>query len=195
MSAAFSTQFAHRAAPSDVVPLDELTLAALVSLEGVHGRDAFYFPGRFGGRIHPSTVYRWVTSCTPGWTLHSLRRRAATAGYAGTKDLRQRTNSSGMRLRPRHRSTRRSHLPICRRSSTPPRSANLCPSAVSRVPVCAVGSVDRRVRSRWSRKSNRGRFKAMETCEGQFRAPLVGSRRRGVVSPVDLECLKPCSCR
>lgn len=88
MSAAFSTQFAHRAAPSDVVPLDELTLAALVSLEGVHGRDAFYFPGRFGGHIHPSTVYRWVTSCTPGWTLHSLRHRAATAEYAGTKDLR-----------------------------------------------------------------------------------------------------------
>ncbi|HEY5222475.1 MAG TPA: tyrosine-type recombinase/integrase [Microbacteriaceae bacterium] len=71
-----------------IVPLDQLTLGALIGLEGSQGRDAYYFPGRFGGHLHSSTIYRWVTSCTPGWTLHSLRHRAATIGYSGTKDLR-----------------------------------------------------------------------------------------------------------
>jgi site-specific recombinase XerD len=71
-----------------IVPLDQLTLSALVGLEALQGRDAYYFPGRFGGHLHSSTIYRWVTSCTAGWTLHSLRHRAATIGYSGTKDLR-----------------------------------------------------------------------------------------------------------
>ncbi|MCX7521961.1 tyrosine-type recombinase/integrase [Microbacterium sp. STN6] len=70
------------------VPLDELTRTTLVQLEHEQGTDTFYFPGRFGGHLHSSTVYKWVTELTRGWTLHSLRHRAATMGYAGTKDLR-----------------------------------------------------------------------------------------------------------
>ncbi|TAM68586.1 MAG: hypothetical protein EPN48_11335 [Microbacteriaceae bacterium] len=65
-----------------------MTLAALVGLEGVQGRGSYYFPGRFGGHLQSSTVYRWVTERTPGWTLHSLRHRAATIGYSRTQDLR-----------------------------------------------------------------------------------------------------------
>lgn len=81
-------RFFGKGARERIVPLDEMTLSALVNLEVGQGRDTFYFPGRFGGHLHSSTVYRWVTSCTPGWTLHSLRHRAATIGYSGTKDLR-----------------------------------------------------------------------------------------------------------
>jgi integrase/recombinase XerC len=81
-------RFLGKGARERIVPLDQLTLATLVNLEALQGRDLYYFPGRFGGHLHSSTVYRWVTSCTPGWTLHSLRHRAATIGYSGTKDLR-----------------------------------------------------------------------------------------------------------
>lgn len=81
-------RFVGKGSRERIVPLDQLTLAALVGLETLQGRDSYYFPGRFGGHLHASTVYRWVTQCTPGWTLHSLRHRAATIGYSGTKDLR-----------------------------------------------------------------------------------------------------------
>jgi integrase/recombinase XerC len=81
-------QFVGKGGRERAVPLDSLTHATLIELEGEHGTDSFYFRGRFGGHVHSSTVYKWVTELTPGWDLHSLRHRAATMGYAGTKDLR-----------------------------------------------------------------------------------------------------------
>jgi integrase len=71
------------------LPLDELTYAALVDLESRQGLDSYYLPGRFGGHIHPCTVYKWVVRLVgEGWATHSLRRRAGREGFAATKDIR-----------------------------------------------------------------------------------------------------------
>lgn len=48
----------------------------------------FTSPAGHGGHLHSSTIYKRVTTCTPGWNLHSLRHRGATIGHSGTKDLR-----------------------------------------------------------------------------------------------------------
>ncbi|WP_169514891.1 tyrosine-type recombinase/integrase [Humibacter albus] len=71
-----------------LVPLDSLTGTVLDNLERLQGLREHYFPGRFGGHLHPCTIYKKVTEYTPGFTLHSLRHRAATIGYASTRDLR-----------------------------------------------------------------------------------------------------------
>ena len=47
----------------------------------------FYYPGRWHGHIHPSTIYRWVRPLT-GTGLHALRRRAGTNGHNRIGDLR-----------------------------------------------------------------------------------------------------------
>lgn len=47
----------------------------------------FYYPGRWHGHIHPSTIYRWVRPLT-GTGLHALRRRAGTNGHNRVGDLR-----------------------------------------------------------------------------------------------------------
>lgn len=50
-----------------------------------HGE--FYYPGRWQGHVHPSTIYRWVRPLT-GTGLHALRRRAGTNGHNQVGDLR-----------------------------------------------------------------------------------------------------------
>jgi integrase/recombinase XerC len=67
--------------------LDAVTFELLQRLERDNGPDTFYFPGRFGGHLHPATVYKWVTAhLGANWTLHSCRRRAATEGFRVTKN-------------------------------------------------------------------------------------------------------------
>lgn len=69
--------------------LDVVTYQLLLELETEQGPDCFYFPGRFGNHVHHCTIYKWIKDAIgPDWTPHSLRRRAATIGFAGTKDLR-----------------------------------------------------------------------------------------------------------
>lgn len=71
------------------VPLSEGTYEILRQLEKEQGTDVYYFPGRFGGHLHPQTVYKWAKrQIGADWTLHSLRHRGATNGYHRTKDLR-----------------------------------------------------------------------------------------------------------
>ena len=78
-----------KGAKTRIVPLDDLTVETLRDIESNQGLESFYFPGRFGGPIHPSTAYRWVrTELGNAWSLHSLRHRAATIAYRGTLDLR-----------------------------------------------------------------------------------------------------------
>lgn len=64
---------------------DEL-LAALLVLERLQGK-GYYFPGRFGGHMHSSSVNKIITRIT-GCNPHSLRHAGATAAYQATGDLR-----------------------------------------------------------------------------------------------------------
>lgn len=47
----------------------------------------YYFPGRYGGAMHPMSVNKIITRET-GWNPHSLRHAGATAAYRATRDLR-----------------------------------------------------------------------------------------------------------
>lgn len=69
-----------------MVPIHPDLLEALTRLERIVGA-GYYFPGRFGGHMHPTAVGKIIyrtTGCNP----HSLRHAAATAAYGSTKDLR-----------------------------------------------------------------------------------------------------------
>jgi integrase/recombinase XerC len=71
-----------------VVPIDDdLLLHALMELERELGSEGYYFPGRFGGHLHISTVYRVVRDRV-GINTHALRHAAGTAGYDETHDIR-----------------------------------------------------------------------------------------------------------
>lgn len=72
-----------------VLPLDELTGSLLVQLEVEQGIDHYYFPGRFGGHLHPATVGKFIRQqLGGGWSTHTLRHRAATVGLESTGDIR-----------------------------------------------------------------------------------------------------------
>lgn len=72
-----------------VVPLDPLTLSLLEQLESEQGRGDYYFRGRFGGHVHPATVYKWLKKhLGTEWSTHNLRHRAASHGLRETNDLR-----------------------------------------------------------------------------------------------------------
>lgn len=68
-----------------VVPLTE-SLAAEIRLFGAPG---YLFPGQIDGHISPAWVGVIISKLMPpGWTMHKLRHRFATRGYAGTRNLR-----------------------------------------------------------------------------------------------------------
>lgn len=69
-----------------MVPANDDLLDALFKLERTHG-DGYYFPGRYGGHMHPQSVNKIITRKT-GWNPHSLRHAGATAAYLATGDLR-----------------------------------------------------------------------------------------------------------
>ena len=72
-----------------VLPLDELTGSLLVQLEIEQGLESYYFPGRFGGHLHPATVGKFIREqLGGGWSAHTLRHRAATVGLESTGDIR-----------------------------------------------------------------------------------------------------------
>lgn len=49
----------------------------------------FLFPGKIDGHISPDRVGHLVSKAMPaGWSMHKLRHRFATRGYAGTGNLR-----------------------------------------------------------------------------------------------------------
>lgn len=75
-----------KGAKTRYVPANEQLLSVLLELEREHG-PGYYFPGRFGGHMHPTAVGKIVTRVT-GWNPHSLRHAGATAAYRATNDLR-----------------------------------------------------------------------------------------------------------
>ena len=69
-----------------MVPINDDLMPILLRLERVNG-GGYYFPGRFGGHMHPQAVNKIITRRT-GWNPHSLRHAGATAAYRSTRDLR-----------------------------------------------------------------------------------------------------------
>jgi integrase len=68
-----------------VVPLTD-RLAAEIRTYAPRG---YLFPGRIDGHVSPSWVGTVISNLMPpGWTMHKLRHRFATRGYAGTRNLR-----------------------------------------------------------------------------------------------------------
>lgn len=51
-------------------------------------RHGYLFPGQIDGHISPGWVGTVISNLMPdGWTMHKLRHRFATRGYAGTRDI------------------------------------------------------------------------------------------------------------
>lgn len=70
-----------------IVFINDELMAVLLEIEALQG-DGYYFPGRFGGHIHPQSANKIITRLT-GTNPHSLRHAAATASYRNTgQDLR-----------------------------------------------------------------------------------------------------------
>jgi len=69
-----------------MVPINDDLMPALLKLERASA-GGYYFPGRFGGHMHPQAVNKIITRRT-GWNPHSLRHAGATAAYRSTRDLR-----------------------------------------------------------------------------------------------------------
>lgn len=69
-----------------VVPIT-VTLAAEITKARPLG--GFLFPGKIDGHMSPDRVGHLVSKVMPaGWSMHKLRHRFATRGYAGTGNLR-----------------------------------------------------------------------------------------------------------
>jgi site-specific recombinase XerD len=68
-----------------LVPANDDLLAALLTLEREQG-PGYYFPGRFGGAMHPQSVNKIITRHL-GVNPHSLRHAGATAAYKANGDL------------------------------------------------------------------------------------------------------------
>lgn len=69
-----------------MVPINDELMPSLTFLERTQG-SGYYFPGRFGGHMHPQAVNKIMTRRT-GWNPHSLRHAGATAAFRATRDLR-----------------------------------------------------------------------------------------------------------
>lgn len=69
-----------------LVPINDDLMLVLLQLEREQGRGP-YFPGRYGGTMHPTSVGKIMSRVT-GWNPHSLRHAGATAAYEATNDLR-----------------------------------------------------------------------------------------------------------
>ncbi len=70
-----------------IVPLNDELLHVLLELEQENG-DGYYFPGRYGGHMHPTSVNKIITRRL-GTNPHSLRHAAATSAYTnGGRNLR-----------------------------------------------------------------------------------------------------------
>lgn len=69
-----------------LVPIADDLMPVLLKLERIQPY-GYYFPGRFGGSMHPQSVNKIITRVT-GTNPHSLRHAGATAAFQATKNLR-----------------------------------------------------------------------------------------------------------
>lgn len=70
------------------IPLEPYSLTLLQEREKEVGFHEYYFPGRYTGHLHPSTIASWARPFLRGHCLHSLRHRTASSGFKKTKDIR-----------------------------------------------------------------------------------------------------------
>jgi integrase len=69
-----------------VIPITASLAAEIAKAVPLGG---FLFPGKIDGHISPDRVGHLVSAVMPkGWSMHKLRHRFATRGYAGTGNLR-----------------------------------------------------------------------------------------------------------
>lgn len=69
-----------------VVPI---TVTLAVEIAHAQPTGGFLFPGQINGHVSPGHVGKLVSKVMPpGWSMHKLRHRFATRGYAGTGNLR-----------------------------------------------------------------------------------------------------------
>lgn len=69
------------------IPLESYSLTLLQEREREVGFHEYYFPGRYTGHLHQSTIARWARPYLQGHCLHELRHRTATSGFKETKDI------------------------------------------------------------------------------------------------------------
>jgi site-specific recombinase XerD len=75
-----------KGAKQRVVPITVTLAAAIVKAVPFGG---FLFPGKIDGHMSADRVGHLVSKVMPkGWSMHKLRHRAATRGFAGTGNLR-----------------------------------------------------------------------------------------------------------
>lgn len=66
-----------------------ITVTLAVEITNACPFGGFLFPGKIDGHISPDRVGHLVSKVMPpGWSMHKLRHRFATRGYAGTGNLR-----------------------------------------------------------------------------------------------------------
>lgn len=70
-----------------MVPINDDLMHVLLDLEEERDGSGFYFPGRWGGHMHPQSVNKIITRRL-GMNPHSLRHAAATSAFNGTHDIR-----------------------------------------------------------------------------------------------------------
>lgn len=73
-----------------IVPItDSLASAVREYRDGGYNPRGFLFPGQIDGHISPGHVGVLISRLMPdGWSMHKLRHRYASRGYAGTHDIR-----------------------------------------------------------------------------------------------------------
>jgi integrase len=79
-----------KGAKQRIVPLTDCLADAVREYRGEgYNPDGYLFPGQIDGHISPGHVGVLISRLMPeGWSMHKLRHRYASRGYAGTKDIR-----------------------------------------------------------------------------------------------------------
>lgn len=66
-----------------------ITTSLADAIRQIRPEGGFAFPGQIDGHVSPDYVGKLVSRLMPpGWSMHKLRHRYATRGYAGTRNLR-----------------------------------------------------------------------------------------------------------
>ena len=71
------------------VPITDSLADAIRTHSAGYSPDGFLFPGQIDGHISPNRVGVLISRLMPeGWSMHKLRHRYASKGYAGTGNIR-----------------------------------------------------------------------------------------------------------
>lgn len=72
-----------------IVPITDSLANGIRKYDSGYSSRGFLFPGQIDGHVSPGHVGVLISRLMPvGWSMHKLRHRYASRGYAGTKDIR-----------------------------------------------------------------------------------------------------------